>query len=138
MTLVPVPQAWCEKPCEDALLLTRYDLTVEVEKHYHHRCWQCGGEVVSRFTRSYDCRACDCSLGERWPSDLHLWFDPEFAARAVSPDRDCYATRNQRRRAQQVPVVNRVGLTPEGRYGPFCLSDPGKRQQALDRDITPW
>ena len=70
----------CRLPCIEHL-----DKIEELLVHYHHACWSCGREVISRAAASYDCTRCDVTSGAVPYAPWNARFDPDFAATASCP-----------------------------------------------------
>lgn len=76
----------CDQPCEGVPARTGGLVgTHETRRHWHHECWSCGTEVITRMPRTYHCRDCDVTAAPGTVSHAHDSFDSALAAALPSP-----------------------------------------------------
>lgn len=78
---------YCDLECDGVPPRTVgvFGIGVAVHRHWHHACWSCGVEVISRMSMTYTCVTCDVGAGPDTTSHGDSSFDPEFAASHPSP-----------------------------------------------------
>lgn len=80
-------EGYCEQECAGIPPITGglYGTYQHQTRHWHHACWSCGGEVITRMSMTYTCKTCGVDAGPACTTSAHPEFDPEYAATHGSP-----------------------------------------------------
>lgn len=93
----PDPKPGCPPPCEEDCEGAPWDYDhvnahtvgepgTHTAVHYHHRCWLCDQEIISRVPNGYHCDACDCGqCPDVEPATESGWDGYDFAAENPTP-----------------------------------------------------